>query len=364
GFEWTGEWTVTYETFRDMGLAFMAALVLIYGLIVWEFRNFALAGLIMSPIPVTMIGIIPGHWIFGAEFTATSMIGMIALGGIIVRQSILIVEFVKLEVAKGYEVKEAAVRGAEIRMRPIFITSLTLMAGAFAILQDPIFNGMAISLLFGAGVATVMALLIIPLGCISARKQFYVETADDGTVSVSPMFERIEKPEVVQDTAKAKAAPGTPLWMRLYGGIMSVFTWVFYIFRAVFTMIAMGFKGILGKFGRGGGSAPPPRQPSPGGTPPPPRGGGTPPPPREPPPTPPKATLAGGAPEPAISSAPEPAVSSAAAETVAIEDDADDSGETPEVAFAAETEETPDATDDDDGVARKRRGIRLKQDLS
>ena len=92
GFEWTGEWTVTFETFRDMGLAFMAALVLIYGLIVWEFRDFALSGLIMSPIPLTMIGIVPGHWFHGAEFTATSMIGMIALGGIIVRQSILIVD--------------------------------------------------------------------------------------------------------------------------------------------------------------------------------------------------------------------------------------------------------------------------------
>ena len=126
GYEWTGEWTVTYETFRDMGGAFMAALILIYGLIVWEFKNFALAGLIMSPIPVTMMGIIPGHWLMGAEFTATSMIGMIALGGIIVRQSILIVEFVKIEVAKGHEVKEAAIRGAELRMRPIFITSLTL----------------------------------------------------------------------------------------------------------------------------------------------------------------------------------------------------------------------------------------------
>jgi predicted RND superfamily exporter protein len=152
-----------------MGLAFMAALVLIYGLIVWEFRNFKLAGLIMSPIPLTLIGIIPGHLIMGAEFTATSMIGLIALGGIIVRQSILIVEFVKLEVAKGQPVREAAVRGAEIRMRPILITSLTLMAGAWAIIYDPIFQGMAVSLLFGAGVATLMAVIVIPLGCITLR---------------------------------------------------------------------------------------------------------------------------------------------------------------------------------------------------
>ena len=93
-FEWGGEWTVTYETFRDMGLAFMAALVLIYGLIVWEFRDFALAGLIMSPIPLTMIGIVPGHWIHGTEFTATSMIGMIALAGIVTRDSIILVDFI------------------------------------------------------------------------------------------------------------------------------------------------------------------------------------------------------------------------------------------------------------------------------
>ncbi|MCF7989213.1 MAG: efflux RND transporter permease subunit [Thiohalocapsa sp.] len=191
-FEWTGEWTVTYETFRDMGLAFMAALVLIYGLIVWEFRNFAVAGLIMSPIPLTLIGIIPGHLIMGAEFTATSMIGLIALGGIIVRQSILIVEFVKLEVAKGKPVHEAAVAGAEIRMRPILITSLTLMAGAWAIIQDPIFQGMAVSLLFGAGVATLMAVIVIPLGCISLRKQFYLIETDTGEIVLSDRYGEIE----------------------------------------------------------------------------------------------------------------------------------------------------------------------------
>ena len=172
GFEWGGEWTVTYETFRDMGIAFMAAMLLIYGLIVVEFRDYALAGLIMAPIPLTLIGIIPGHWIMGAEFTATSMIGMIALGGIIVRVSILLVEFVKHEVSTGKDIREAAVAAAKTRFRPIMITSLTLMAGAMAILQDPIFNGMAISLLFGTGVATLFTLIVIPMGCISAEKRF------------------------------------------------------------------------------------------------------------------------------------------------------------------------------------------------
>lgn len=173
GFEWGGEWTVTYETFRDMGIAFMAALVLIYGLIVWEFKNFVLAGLIMAPIPLTLIGIIPGHWIMGAEFTATSMIGFIALAGIIVRNSILLVEFVKSEVEQGKDITEAVVIAGQIRMRPIFITALTLMAGSWMIITDPIFQGMAVSLLFGTAVATVLTLVVIPLGCISVHKQFY-----------------------------------------------------------------------------------------------------------------------------------------------------------------------------------------------
>jgi multidrug efflux pump subunit AcrB len=219
GFEWTGEWTVTFETFRDMGLAFMAALILIYGLIVWEFRDFAISGLIMSPIPLTLIGIIPGHLVMGAEFTATSMIGMIALGGIIVRQSILIVEFVKIEVEKGKSVREAAVAGAEIRMRPILITSLTLMAGAWAIIYDPIFQGMAVSLLFGAGVATLMAVIVIPLGCISLRRRFYLAETESGEIELSGRYAEVEEVAV----GEAAAAPaGNPLWLRVWSGLMSL----------------------------------------------------------------------------------------------------------------------------------------------
>jgi multidrug efflux pump subunit AcrB len=392
-YEWTGEWTVTYETFRDMGGAFMAAMILIYGLIVWEFKNFALAGIIMSPIPVTMMGIVPGHWIFGAEFTATSMIGMIALGGIIVRQSILIVEFVKIEVAKGNEVAEAAVKGAEMRMRPIFITSLTLMAGAFAILDDPIFNGMAISLLFGAGVATVMALLIIPLGCISAKKQFYVETADDGTVSVSAAFQRIEQVE----PEAAGGSSGTPLLMRLWGGIFSLFSWLFIVIKAVFTLIGMGFKGMTGKFGGGGGGAPPPPRETPpgggtppppretppgGGTPPPPRetppGGGTPPPPREKPPAggtppPPRETPpAGGTPPPPREKPPEGGTPPPPRETPPAGGTPPPPRETPpqaqQAAVGKDTTVAEGGSESDsesDGtVGKKRRGIRLKQDLN
>ncbi len=251
-FEWTGEWTVTYETFRDMGLAFMAALVLIYGLIVWEFRDFGLAGLIMSPIPLTLIGIIPGHLIMGAEFTATSMIGMIALGGIIVRQSILIVEFVKIEVAKGKQVREAAVAGAEVRMRPILITSLTLMAGAWAIINDPIFQGMAVSLLFGAGVATLMAVIVIPLGCISLRRRFYMLETEAGEIELSGRFAEIEG-ESGNSTPSAGPPPGSrravPVWLRLWSGValsisavLKVGGMMFDIFKAIFERFFGGRK--------------------------------------------------------------------------------------------------------------------------
>ena len=177
-FEWSGEWTVTYETFRDMGIAFMGAMILIYALIVLEFKDYTLAGIVMSPIPLTLIGIIPGHWIMDADFTATSMIGMIALGGIIVRASILLVEFVKHEVAMGRDIKEAAIEAGRIRLRPIFITSMALALGSWAIISDPIFQGMAVSLLFGVAASTVFMLLVVPLGCISAAKHFQPHSCD------------------------------------------------------------------------------------------------------------------------------------------------------------------------------------------
>lgn len=172
GFEWTGEWTVTYETFRDMGLAFAAAMVLIYMLVVLEFGNFRLPGIIMAPIPLTLIGIIPGHWLLGAEFTATSMIGWIALAGIIVRNSILLVDFSKHAILAGTPVREAVIQSCRARTRPIIITSLALMGGSASIITDPIFQGMAISLLFGAAVSTALTLVVIPLACARAQGAF------------------------------------------------------------------------------------------------------------------------------------------------------------------------------------------------
>lgn len=179
GFEWTGEWTVTYETFRDMGLAFGAAIILIYMLVVWEFGNFTLPAVIISPIPLTLVGIVPGHAIMGAEFTATSMIGFIALAGIIVRNSILLVDYSRQEINMGVEIKEAIIMACITRTRPIVITALALVVGSTAILFDPIFQGMAISLMFGVFVSTILTLIVIPLGCYSGRVAFCQNMHED-----------------------------------------------------------------------------------------------------------------------------------------------------------------------------------------
>ncbi len=164
-FAWGGEWTVTYETFRDMGAAFMVAMVLIYMLVVWEFGNFRPPAIIMAPIPLTLIGIIPGHWLLGAEFTATSMIGWIALAGIIVRNSILLVDFTNKSIEQGMDRREAVMAAVVARARPILITAFALVAGSSVIITDPIFNGMAISLMFGVVVATGLTLFVIPMAC-------------------------------------------------------------------------------------------------------------------------------------------------------------------------------------------------------
>ncbi len=206
-FEWTGEWTVTYETFRDLGLAFAAALVLIFALLVWEFGNFIHPTIIMAPIPLTLIGIIPGHWLLNAEFTATSMIGFIALAGIEVRNSILMVDFAKNSVHRGTEVQEAVIRAGQIRMRPIWVTDLTMMAGAVAILFDPIFQGMAISLLFGPIVATTLTLVVVPLGCITASKALFPKPVE-GEAEICPLPEE-EQAALEQEAAELVPAKQT-----------------------------------------------------------------------------------------------------------------------------------------------------------
>ncbi len=161
--KWDGEWQMTYETFRDMGAAYAVGLVLIYLLVVAQFGSYLVPLIIMAPIPLTIIGVMPGHALLGAPYTATSMIGMIALAGIIVRNSILLVDFIRLQVSQGVALKDAVVASAITRAQPIVLTGLAAMMGAFFILDDPIFNGLAISLIFGIFVSTALTLVVIPL---------------------------------------------------------------------------------------------------------------------------------------------------------------------------------------------------------
>ena len=161
--KWDGEWQITYETFRDMGAAYAVGLVLIYLLVVAQFGSYLTPLIIMAPIPLTIIGVMPGHALLGAQYTATSLIGMIALAGIIVRNSILLVDFINLQVREGVEFKRAVVHSAITRAQPIMLTGLAAMFGAFFILDDPIFNGLAISLIFGILVSTVLTLVVFPL---------------------------------------------------------------------------------------------------------------------------------------------------------------------------------------------------------
>jgi multidrug efflux pump subunit AcrB len=161
--KWDGEWQVTYETFRDMGIAYSIGLVMIYLLVVAQFRSYLVPLIIMAPIPLTIIGVLPGHALWGAKFTATSMIGMIALAGIIVRNSILLVDFMNELVADGMDFADAVIASAAVRAKPIILTGLAAMLGAFFIVDDPIFKGLALSLIFGIFVSTLLTLLIIPV---------------------------------------------------------------------------------------------------------------------------------------------------------------------------------------------------------
>lgn len=161
--KWDGEWQITYETFRDMGMAYAVGMVLIYMLVVAQFRSYLVPLVIMAPIPLTLIGIMPGHALLGAQFTATSMIGMIALAGIIVRNSILLVDFINQALAAGSSWEDAVVQASAVRAQPILLTALAAMIGGAFIVDDPIFNGLAISLIFGLLVSTLLTLVVIPL---------------------------------------------------------------------------------------------------------------------------------------------------------------------------------------------------------
>jgi len=159
---WDGEWEITYVTFRDMGAAFGVAILGIYILVVAQFRSFRLPLVILTPIPLTLIGIVLGHWIFSAPFTATSMIGFIALAGIIVRNSILLVDFIRHSSTTDRTLREILIEAGAVRFKPILLTALAAMIGAATILMDPIFQGLAISLLFGLASSTLLTVLVIP----------------------------------------------------------------------------------------------------------------------------------------------------------------------------------------------------------
>ncbi|MCG8118604.1 MAG: efflux RND transporter permease subunit [Candidatus Thiodiazotropha endolucinida] len=168
--KWDGEWQITYDTFRDMGIAYSVGLLMIYLLVVAQFRSYLVPLVIMAPIPLTVIGILPGHALLGAQFTATSMIGMIALAGIIVRNSILLVDFINQQVREGMALEQAVIDSAAVRAKPIALTALAAMAGGFFILDDPIFSGLAVSLIFGLFVSTVLTLVVIPVVYYAAMR--------------------------------------------------------------------------------------------------------------------------------------------------------------------------------------------------
>jgi multidrug efflux pump subunit AcrB len=173
---WDGEWEITWVTFRDMGAAFGAAILGIYVLVVAQFRSFRLPLVILTPIPLTLIGILIGHWLLGAPFTATSMIGFIALAGIIVRNSILLVDFIRHSGGEGKTLREVVLEAGAVRFKPILLTGLAAMIGAATILLDPIFQGLAISLLFGLASSTLLTVLVIPAIYIVMRERRSTKT--------------------------------------------------------------------------------------------------------------------------------------------------------------------------------------------
>ncbi len=182
---WDGEWEVTYVTFRDMGAAFAIALLAIYFLVVGQFKSFKLPLVILTPVPLTLIGIMLGHWLFDAPFSATSMIGFIALAGIIVRNSILLVDFIRHADCENCALREVLLEAGSVRFKPILLTAIAAMIGAAVILTDPIFQGLAISLLFGLASSTLLTVLVIPA--------IYIALRDDGKPLPEDKVERDEE---------------------------------------------------------------------------------------------------------------------------------------------------------------------------
>jgi hypothetical protein len=229
-----------------MGAAFGVALVLIYVLVVWEFGNFRIPLVIMAPIPLTLLGIIPAHLIMfnlglGGEFTATSMIGWIALAGIIVRNSILLVDFSISQVQQGVPVAEAVIRSCTTRTRPIVITALALVAGASVIVTDPIFQGMAISLSSGVLVSTLLTLIVIPLGCVAASKdlcEVAVASAPQGmVVPCAEDYLRDDQDRPMPSSAKRSSGKSEGVAVKMGRLLMLLFYAVRGLFLLLFDLV-------------------------------------------------------------------------------------------------------------------------------
>jgi multidrug efflux pump subunit AcrB len=169
--KWDGEWQLTIEVLRDLGLAFGVVLVLIYVLVVGWFRSFTVPLVIMAPIPLTLIGILPGHAASGAFFTAPSMVGLIALAGIVVRNSILLVDFIKLAESRGSPLRDAVLEAGAVRFRPIALTAAAVVVGGVVMVTDPIFQGLAVSLMSGAVVATLLTMVLVPILYYELRRR-------------------------------------------------------------------------------------------------------------------------------------------------------------------------------------------------
>lgn len=161
--KWDGEWQITYEVFRDLGVAFLVVILIIYMLIVGWFQNFTVPIIMLAAIPLSLIGIVIGHWIMGAYFTATSMIGFIALAGVMVRNSVLLIDFINIRLAEGIPLKQSILEAGAVRTTPILLTAGAVALGAVVILFDPIFQGLAISLMGGTVTSTFLTLIVVPL---------------------------------------------------------------------------------------------------------------------------------------------------------------------------------------------------------
>lgn len=179
--KWNGEMHITYEVFRDLGLAFAAVLVLIYILVVGWFQSFKTPIVIMAVIPISLVGILPGHWLMGAFFTATSMIGFIAGAGIVVRNSIILVDFIELRLKQGMDLADAVVDAGAVRFRPMMLTAAAVIVGSSVILLDPIFQGLAISLMAGEVASLFLSRMTVPvLYYLSERRKYKRKTPGTG----------------------------------------------------------------------------------------------------------------------------------------------------------------------------------------